>query len=383
MGLTPFRIEVREDVLNDMRDRLRRTRWPDQIADSAWDYGTDIAYLRELVSYWAEGFDWRAQEAKLNALPQFVTEVDGARLHFVHVRGAGPNPMPLLLTHGWPGSFFEFHKVIGPLADPAAQGLDPGVSFDVVVPSLPGYGFSGPTEVRGIGPARIAQLLHGLMTRELGYQRFGAQGGDWGSIITTSMARLFPESLAGIHLNMVSGRVAPADAESEEEKRLAERAARFAQEETGYQRIQGTKPQTLAYGLNDSPAGLAAWIVEKWRTWSDCGGDIESRFTKDEILTNATIYWVTGTINSSMRLYYESAHAAASGAPPQPSGRQEVPTAIADFPAEIYRVSRRQAEAAFNLQRWTSMPRGGHFAAMEEPGLLAEDIRSFFASLRA
>jgi pimeloyl-ACP methyl ester carboxylesterase len=383
MGLTPFRIEVREDVLNDMRDRLRRTRWPDQIADSAWDYGTDIAYLRELVSYWAEGFDWRAQEAKLNALPQFVTEVDGARLHFVHVRGAGPNPMPLLLTHGWPGSFFEFHKVIGPLADPAAHGLDPGVSFDVVVPSLPGYGFSGPTEVRGIGPARIAQLLHGLMTRELGYQRFGAQGGDWGSIITTSMARLFPESLAGIHLNMVSGRVAPADAESEEEKRLAERAARFAQEETGYQRIQGTKPQTLAYGLNDSPAGLAAWIVEKWRTWSDCGRDIESRFTKDEILTNVTIYWVTGTINSSMRLYYESAHAAASGAPPPPSGRLEVPTAIADFPAEIYRVSRRQAEAAFNLQRWTSMPRGGHFAAMEEPGLLAEDIRAFFASLRA
>jgi pimeloyl-ACP methyl ester carboxylesterase len=382
MALTPFRIDLPEDVLTDLRERLRRTRWPDQLPGAAWDYGTDIAYLRELVAYWIDGFDWRAQESKLNELPQFVVEVDDVRLHFVHVRGKGDDPLPLLLTHGWPGSFYEMHKVIGPLTDPAAHGGDPAASFDVVVPSLPGYGFSGPTHVRGVGPARIAQLLHELMTGVLGYRRFGAQGGDWGSIITTSMARLFPDSLSGIHLNMVSGRGAPSDPESEEEKRLAERAARFAQEETGYQRIQGTKPQTLAYGLNDSPAGLAAWIVEKWRTWSDCGGDIESRFTKDEILTNVTMYWVTGTINSSMRLYYESAHAAASGAPPMPPGPIQVPTAVADFPAEIYRVSRRQAEAAFNLQRWTPMPRGGHFAAMEEPGLLAEDIRAFFASLR-
>ncbi|HXH21630.1 MAG TPA: epoxide hydrolase [Dehalococcoidia bacterium] len=382
MAVTPFRIEVPDAVLDDLRERLQRTRWPDQIPGSAWDYGTDRDYLRELVSYWIDGFDWRAQEAKLNQLPQYLAEVDGVRIHFVHARGNGPRPMPLLLTHGWPGSFYEMHKVIGPLSDPAAHGANPDDAFDVVVPSLPGYGFSGPTTERGFGPARMAQLLLRLMTGELGYARFAAQGGDWGSIITTTMARLFPESLAGIHLNMLSGRLAPADPESEEEKLLAERAARFAQEETGYQRIQGTKPQTLAYALNDSPAGLAAWIVEKWRAWSDCGGDVERRFTKDEILTNITIYWVTGTINSSMRLYYEAAHAASGAGPAVPTGRVEVPTAVADFPAEIYRASRRQAEAAFNLQRWTPMPRGGHFAAMEEPGLLVEDIREFFRPLR-
>ncbi len=376
MAVTPFRIEVPDEVLADLEDRLRRTRWPDQVPGSGWDYGTDMAYLKELVAYWLDGFDWRAQEAKLNAFPQFKTQVDGVDIHFVHVKGKGANPKPLLISHGWPGSFYEMHKVIGPLSDPAAHGGDPADAFDVVVPSLPGYGFSGPTLERGIGPPRMAELLHGLMTSELGYDRYGAQGGDWGSIITTSLGRMFPDALSGIHLNMLAGRLAPQESPTDEEKAQAERQAFFAQEETGYQRIQGTKPQTLAYGLNDSPAGLAAWIVEKWRTWSDCEGDVEKRFSKDEILTNVTIYWVTGTINSSTRLYYESGHAPRAATAMTP--KVDVPTGIADFPKEIYRASRRQAEGFYNVVHWTTMPRGGHFAAMEEPQLLVEDIRSFF-----
>lgn len=376
MAVTPFRIEVPDEVLADLEDRLRRTRWPDQVPGSGWDYGTDMAYLKELVAYWLDGFDWRAQEAKLNAFPQFKTQVDGVDIHFVHVKGKGANPKPLLISHGWPGSFYEMHKVIGPLSDPAAHGGDPADAFDVVVPSLPGYGFSGPTLERGIGPPRMAELLHGLMTSELGYDRYGAQGGDWGSIITTSLGRMFPDALSGIHLNMLAGRLAPQESPTDEEKAQAERQAFFAQEETGYQRIQGTKPQTLAYGLNDSPAGLAAWIVEKWRTWSDCEGDVEKRFSKDEILTNVTIYWVTGTINSSTRLYYESGHAPRAATAMTP--KVDVPTGIADFPKEIYRASRRQAEGFYNVVHWTTMPRGGHFAAMEEPQLVVEDIRSFF-----
>ncbi len=387
MAATPFRIQVPDAVLADLKERLGRTRWPDQIAGTGWDYGTDMAYLKELVDYWRDGFDWRKQEGYLNQFPQFRMQVDGVDLHFVHVRGKGPNPAPLLLSHGWPGSFFEMHKVIGPLSDPAAHGGDPADAFDVVVPSLPGYGFSGPTRERGVGPARIAQLFHGLMTAELGYQRFGAQGGDWGSIISTTMARLYPQSLNGVHLNMLSGRLPPLESPTDEEKALAEKQAAFGQEETGYQRIQGTRPQTLAYGLNDSPAGLAAWIVEKWRAWSDCEGDVEKRFTKDEILTNVTIYWVTGTINSSTRLYYEASlggQRPPSGAAPSPAPPMaaRVPTAVADFPREIYRASRRQAEGAFNLTQWTQMPSGGHFAAMEEPRLLVEDIRKFFRTLR-
>jgi pimeloyl-ACP methyl ester carboxylesterase len=300
-------------------------------------------------------------------------------MHFIHIRGKGPNPSPLMLVHGWPGSFFEMHKIIGPLTDPAAYGGDARDSFDVVVPSLPGFAFSGPTTQTGIGPARVAELLHGLMTEQLGYQRFGAQGGDWGAIISTSMARMFPASLSGIHLNMLTGRLPPGEPEDEHEKALAAQRVHFANEETGYQRIQGTKPQTLAYALNDSPVGLAAWIVEKWRTWSDCGGDVEKSFTRDELLTNVTLYWVTGTINSSMRIYYESGHS--RSALPM-TDRVEVPTAVADFPREIYRASRRQAEHFYNIQQWTEMPRGGHFAAMEEPQRLIDDIRAFFRRFR-
>ncbi len=379
MAATPFKIEVPEAVLVDLKRRLRDTRWPDQLPDTTWEYGTDIGYLKELVAYWMSGFDWRKQEAMLNQFPQFKTQVDGVDLHYVHARGKGPSPAPLLLTHGWPGSFFEMYKVIGPLTDPAAYGGDPADSFDVVVPSLPGFAFSGPTRERGVGPVRAAELEHKLMTEELGYGRFGAQGGDWGAIISTSMARLFPKSLSGIHLNMLAGQRGGGEPQTEEEKEQAQRGAFFAQEEAGYQRIQGTKPQTLGYGLNDSPAGLAAWIVEKWRTWSDCDGEIEKSFTKDEILTNVTIYWVTGTINSSTRIYYESGHAR----PALPmTERVDVPTAVADFPKEIYRASRRQAESFYNVQHWTTMPRGGHFAALEEPESLVADIRDFYRGFR-
>jgi len=379
MPVEPFRIDVPQPVLDDLRDRLARTRWPDQVPDSGWDYGTDLAYMKELVAYWRDGFDWRKQERLLNSFPQFRARVDGIDVHFVHVRGKGPAPVPLLLSHGWPGSFFEMYKVIGPLSDPASHGGDPADAFDVVVPSLPGYGFSGPTAERGVGPARIGEVLHRLMTQELGYERYAAQGGDWGAIISTMIARMFPSAVIGIHLNMLAGRLAEDEPLSEEERALAAVRARFAQEETGYQRIQGTRPQTLAYGLNDSPAGLAAWIVEKWRAWSDCDGDIETRFTKDEVLTNVTIYWVTGTINSSMRLYYESGHAR----PALPmTEKVAVPVGVADFPREIYRASRRQAERTYNVRHWTTMPRGGHFAAVEEPDLLVADVQEFFRGLR-
>ncbi|HEY7269537.1 MAG TPA: epoxide hydrolase [Dehalococcoidia bacterium] len=379
MAISPFRIDVDESVLQDLRVRLRATRWPDQIPGTTWEYGTDITYLRSLVDYWASSFDWRKQEAMLNQFDQFRTEIDGVGLHFIHARGKGPNPAPLILIHGWPGSFFEMYKVIGPLTDPAAHGADPAASFDVVVPSLPGFAFSGPTTQTGVSHYRAGELLHKLMTEQLGYRRYGAQGGDWGAIISTSMARMFPQSLTGIHLNMLTGRMTAGDPVDDHEKEQAARAAHFAQEETGYQRIQGSKPQTLGYGLNDSPAGLAAWIVEKWRTWSDCDGDVERTFTRDEILTNITLYWVTGTINSSTRIYYESAHSR----PNLPmTDKVDVPTGVADFPKEIYRASRRQAETFYNVQHWTEMPHGGHFAALEEPQRLTGDVRAFFRRFR-
>jgi pimeloyl-ACP methyl ester carboxylesterase len=379
MAVEPFTIKVSDGELDDLKERLARTRWPDQLPGTTWEYGTDITYLKELVAYWRDGYDWRKHERTLNRFPQFKTQVDGVDLHFVHEKGKGPNPLPLLISHGWPGSFYEMYKAIGPLTDPAAHGGDPADAFDVVVPSLPGYGFSGPTRERGVNVVRIAALLHGLMTKELGYDRFGAQGGDWGAGITTNLGHAYPDSLVGVHVNMIWFFIPPEGELTEDEKKIAERATQFRNEETGYQQIQGTKPQTLAYGLNDSPAGLAAWIVEKWRTWSDCDGDVEKRFSKDELLTNVMIYWLTGTINSSTRLYYEFRHAPWM---PTPDNPVRVPTGIAAFPKEIIPGARRNAERGYNIVHWTDMPSGGHFAAMEEPELLVEDIRSFFRKLR-
>ncbi len=378
-----FEISVDDTVLDDLRERLARTRFPDQIPGTGWDYGTDLSYLKELCSYWRDKFDWRTQEALLNRFEHYRTEIDGETLHFVHARSKVEGALPLVVLHGWPGSVFEFHKIIGPLSDPEAHGGDAGDAFHVVCPSLPGYGWSGPTRHTGVDVRRAGELISALMAR-LGYARYGAQGGDWGAIITTSMALTDPAHLAGIHLNLViagppEGVENPLEGISPEEAAGIAATGEFMQKETGYQQIQGTKPQTLGYGLNDSPAGLAAWIVEKFRTWSDCGGDVESRFSRDELLTNIMIYWATQTINSSVRLYCETMRTGRFG---PPDARVEVPTGCAVFPKEILRPPRKWAEARFNVKQWTTMKSGGHFAALEEPEALVDDIRSFFRIVR-
>ncbi len=382
MHVEPFRIAVPDSVLADLRERLARTRFPDEVPGSGWGYGTDLSYMRELVAYWRERYDWRAAETRLNALPQFRAAVGGLDVHFIHQRGKGPKPLPLIITHGWPGSVAEFVKIIGPLTDPAAHGGDPADAFDLVAPSMPGYGFSGHPTEPGMDPERIAALWRELM-EGLGYTRFGAQGGDWGSMVTTYLGYRHAERLVGIHLNMVVA--FPPDPDNpgaglvQDEIVALMEAQRFLNEETGYQRIQGTKPQTLSYGLNDSPAGLAAWIVEKFRTWSDCDGAVERRFTKDELLTNIMLYWVPETANSSCRLYCETMR---SGKFPPTNFRVDVPTGCAIFPHELIRPPRKWVEKMYNVTQWSVMPSGGHFAAMEEPQALVEDIRAFFRPLR-
>ena len=380
--ILPFRVDIPDAVLDDLRDRLARTRWPDQIPGSAWDYGTDLAALQSLCEHWRTTFDWRAAEATLNAFPQFTTEIDGQRIHFIHARSPHADALPLMITHGWPGSVWEFMRLIGPLTDPTAHGGRAEDAFHVVAPSMPGYGFSGPTVEPGWDPRRIAAAWATLMAR-LGYDRYGAQGGDWGAIVTSALGRVDPDHLTGIHLNMVVARPPdPADPTAgvaPDEIEGMQAMARFQADETGYQQIQGTKPQTLSYGLTDSPSGLAGWILEKFRTWSDCGGDVLSRFSADDLLANITIYWVTGTIGSSCRLYCESRRTGGSAAV---SARVEVPTGAAIFPKELYRPPRVWAEAAYNIVHWQRYPSGGHFAAMEEPDALVGDVRTFFASRR-
>ncbi|GHO99478.1 multidrug MFS transporter [Reticulibacter mediterranei] len=373
---TPFQIQIAEEVLIDLQQRLARTRWPDSLLDASWDYGTNLAYLRQLVDYWRTSYDWRAWEQLLNVFPQYTAEIGGTHLHFLHVRGKGTRPIPLLLVHGWPGSFFEMYKIIAPLADPASYGGNPDEAFDVIVPSLPGYGFSGPTNVRGITAARIAQVFAALM-QELGYQRFATHGGDWGLYITGALGRSFPETVIGMHLSMQPSRaVLSQEATNDAERDWLQQRAQLIQDESGYSHLHETRPQTLAYGLNDSPVGLASWIVEKFRTWSD--GEIESVFTKDELLTNIMIYWLTQTINSSIRLYYETAHQGYAAY----AGRIAVPTGIAMFRDEIPAPPRSLAERLYTIQRWTEMQAGGHFAALEQPQALVEDIRAFFRLLR-
>jgi pimeloyl-ACP methyl ester carboxylesterase len=384
-AIRPFAIDVPDAVLADLRERLARTRFPDEVAGGGWTYGTDLAYLRDLVAYWRGSFDWRAAERTLNAMPQFMTQIEGRDLHFVHRRGKGPAPMPLLISHGWPGSFYEMAQVLGPLTDPAAHGGDPADAFDVVVPSLPGYGFSAAAQEGGMTTRRMGDVFATLMRERLGYRRFGVQGGDWGSAISAAMAFFHAPSVIGLHLNMLGVRPHVGEGApplTDEEKSFMARAQAWRNAEAGYQEIQGTRPQTLAYGLTDSPAGLAGWIVEKFRVWSDCGGDLERRFSKDRLLTNIMIYWVSGCIGSSIRLYYEQRH---NPWRMGPGDRIEVPTAYAMFPGEPISpdAPRSWLERCANVQRWTRMPRGGHFAAMEEPSLLVEDIRAFFRPLRS
>ena len=382
MHIERFHIAVPDAVLLDLRERLARTRFPDEIPDSDWGYGAALAYMRELVAYWKDSYDWRAAEAALNRWPQFRAEVGGLKIHFIHQRGTGPRPFPLVITHGWPGSVAEFAKIIGPLSDPAAHGGDPADAFDVICPSMPGYGFSDHPREPGMDPERIAALWADLM-QGLGYARFGAQGGDWGAMVSTYLGFRHAAHVSGVHLNMVIAfppdPANPADGLTQDELIPLMEAQQFLKEETGYQRIQGSKPQTLSYALNDSPAGLAAWIVEKFRTWSDCGGAVERRFSKDELLTNVMLYWVPETANSSCRLYCETMRAAKF---PPTDFRVDVPTGCAIFPRELIRPPRAWVERLYNVARWTPMPAGGHFAAMEEPQLLVEDIRAFFRPLR-
>ena len=378
--MNPFTINVDDAVLEDLKTRLARTRLPDQIPGSEWDYGSDRGYMEELLEYWRVQYDWRKQEAELNELPHFKTEIDGVDMHFVHVRSTEASALPLVVTHGWPGSFYEFMDVIGPLTDPVAHGGKAEDAFHLVLPSMPGYGFSGPSHKRGMSVDSVAGVVAKLMDR-LGYDRYAAQGGDWGSGVSSWLGHDAAEHVVGIHLNMVGGGP-PAGVETPEKgvpdwelKRWKERSD-WWRGEKAYGDIQGSKPLTLAYGLNDSPAGLAAWIVEKFRTWSDCGGDVESSFTKDQLLTNIMLYWATQSMPSAVRLYYESRRAG------RKRERIEVPTAVAVFPGEIFFAPRKWAEARYNVVQWTEMPRGGHFAAMEEPELYVDDVRKFFRGLR-
>jgi pimeloyl-ACP methyl ester carboxylesterase len=377
----PFRLHVPDDAIADLRERLARTRFPDQTPGVTWAYGSDVAYMRELVGYWQGDFDWRAEEARLNAFPQYKVPLHGIDVHFLHVPGKGPDPMPLLLAHGWPGSVFEFLELIPRLTDPARFGGDSADAFTVVAPSLPGYGLSfAPGQAR-FGVEAIADCLADLMT-VLGYERFAAQGGDWGAFVASCLGRAHAERMIGIHINLLPIRRDPnmvADPTPEERRYLSDLAT-FLKEETGYQWIQGTRPQTLAFGLTDSPAGLAAWIVEKFRVWSDCGGDVESVFTKDQLLANVSLYWFTGAIGSSFWPYYARMH----GPWPIPEGATiDVPTGYCEFPREILRPPRSLANRTYtDIRRWSVMPRGGHFAAMEQPDALADEVRAFFRPLR-
>jgi pimeloyl-ACP methyl ester carboxylesterase len=379
-AIVPFRIRVDEAVLTDLKARLARTRFPDEIPGSGWDYGTDLEYLKQLIAYWRDRYDWRAAERRLNELEQFTTTIDGVAIHFVHQRSKQPGAMPLALTHGWPGSIFEFTKIIGPLTDPERHGGRASDAFHVVAISLPGFGFSGHPAGRGYSPERMGRIIATLMAR-LGYTRYGVQGGDWGGIISRYVALNDADHVAGLHLNFCIAGPPPGGADpnagvsSAELDRMQARNA-YMENERAYQQIQATKPQTLGFGLNDSPAGLAAWIVEKFRAWCDCDGDVEKKFTKDDLLTNVMIYWATQTATSSARIYFENRVAGGTQA------RVTVPTACALFPKEITVPPRRWVESRYHLTRWTDMPRGGHFAALEEPQLLVDDVRTFFRDLR-
>ena len=380
--ISPFTINIPDQRLAAIRAKVEAYDWS-QLPDAwGWRSGVGIADLKRLVAYWRDAYDWRKVERRLNRRPHFTTDVEGERIHFVHVRGDGSRP-PVLLLHGWPGSFLEFEELIPLQTEPGAHGGDPRDAFEVIVPSIPGYGFSDRPRQPGMSNARVADLWIALLDH-LGHRRFGLQGGDWGAGISTWAARREPSRVVGLHLNYVPGSYRPGLAPTSAPLSLAEEAfleskRRWGEEEGAYQHLQTTRPQTAGIALNDSPAGLAAWIVEKLRGWSDCAGDVERRFSKDQILTHVALYWFTETIHSSMRLYLESARTPLQlGA----GERIEPPTAVAVFPREAPSPPREWVERGYNLQRWTEMPSGGHFAAMEEPHRLAEDIRTFFRPLR-
>ncbi|MDF5758880.1 epoxide hydrolase family protein [Spongiactinospora sp. TRM90649] len=375
--MNPFRIDVPQADLDDLRERLARTRWPDELPGTGWSYGVPSGYARELADYWRTAYDWRAHEAALNEFPQFTTEIDGQNIHFLHVRSPEPDALPLILTHGWPGSIAEFMKVIGPLTDPRAHGGDPADAFHVVAPSLPGFGFSGPTRETGWSPSRVARAWAELMSR-LGYDRYGAQGGDTGSVVSPEVGRVAPGNVVGVHVNGALGfpTFQPGEADGMTETELARLALYTDHDRSGYAMIQSTRPQTLAFGLHDSPAGQLAWIAEKFKEWTDPAHDLpEQAVDRDQLLTDVSIYWFTGTAASSARLYKEGA--AEWGRANEKSG---VPTGVAVFPGDA--AIRRFAERENNVIHWSEFDRGGHFAAMEAPDLLIADVRAFFRLVR-
>jgi pimeloyl-ACP methyl ester carboxylesterase len=382
-SIAPFRIHVADEDLEDLRARLARTRWPDELPGVGWRYGVPLDYLKKLAEYWRTSYDWRQHEARLNEHPQFTTQIDGADVHFLHVRSTEPDALPLIVTHGWPGSIVEFLDVIGPLTDPRAHGGDPAEAFHLVIPSMPGYGFSGPTRDVGWTTARVAKAWAELMSR-LGYERYGAQGGDWGAFVSPELGRADPDHVVGVHVNAATmgfipfGPVDPdelATFTDAEKTRLA-RLGAFLADGNGYFQIQATRPQTLAYGLSDSPVGQLAWIVEKFKEWTDSSAELpEDAVGRDRLLTNVMLYWITGTAGSSARLYFENMHSGSWGQQPGTT-----PTGVAVFAEDV--AIRRYGERGNNIVRWTEFDRGGHFAAMESPDLLIGDVREFFRGLR-
>ena len=376
MKVRPYRVNIPERVILDLRERIQRTRWPDEITGSDWTYGANLSYIKELAEYWLTRFDWRKTENEINAYPNYVADVDGYEIHFLHIKGTGSKSLPLLAMHGWPGSFLEIMKLIPLLTN------NDKLSFDLVVPSLLGFGFSQRITEPGCNLQRMAELWFKLM-KALQYERFGAHGGDFGSGLGMALAMRYPENVTGLHLNNIEGYytpyVPPGENLTQEEIQFEKDAEEWYSREGAYSHQQQTKPLTLAYGLNDSPVGLCAWIIEKFFAWSDCRGNVERVFTKDELLSNVTLYWVTETLHSSIRLYNETRKA------PLRLTRDDfvkVPVGIARFPLEEPFPPRTYVERGFNVRRWTNMPAGGHFAAMEQPQLLADDIRDFFGSLQ-
>ena len=388
-GLYPYRLDVPQGALDDLHERLDHTRWPDELPEVGWSYGVPRDYLKELVRYWRHEYDWRAAEARLNEWPQFTTAVDGARIHFAHIRSPEPDATPLIITHGWPGSIVEFTRIASPLADPRSHGGDPADAFDLVLPHIPGFGLSGPTHETGWDYRRVAAAFAELM-RRLGYRHYGTQGGDWGAAISRELGRTQREQVIGVHLNLLPGADATAEPTAQElaaldpeerDRTLAswQRTQQWIRDRQGYADIQSTRPQTLSYALTDSPAGQLAWIAEKFKEWTDSHHRPEDAVDRDHLLTNVMLYWLSGTAGSSARIYSERAHANYWGAPPEPSA---APTALAVFPQDNFIPLRHIAEQTNTIVRWTEYHRGGHFAAMEQPELLVTDIREFFRQLR-
>jgi pimeloyl-ACP methyl ester carboxylesterase len=383
--MQPYRIDIPQADLDDLRRRLEDTRWPSELPGVGWQRGVPLGYLKELADYWRTTYDWRAAEEQLNQFPQFTTQIDGANVHLLHVRSPEPAARPLILTHGWPGSVAEFLDVIGPLHDPGAHGGSPADAFHLVIPSVPGYGFSGPVTEPGWDLTRVARAWAELMHR-LGYHRYLAQGGDFGALASLALAALDHEHVAGAHVNFLptapSGDPAELDQLTESDLARLQRASRFIQDQSGYMKLQSTRPQTLAYGLTDSPVGQLAWIVEKFKEWTDSDKSPEDAVDRDRLLTNATIYWLTATAGSAAQLYYEAADLLPTAPTPPSTPPLPVPLGVAVYPHDILLPIRRLADRDFpNIVQWSEFNRGGHFAALEQPDLFVQDLRSFAHAL--